>query len=48
MFANDEDRAWFVANYQPVKEFPEGGPLRLPDRLDRDYHFIVYRRTGAA
>ena len=30
MFATDEDRAWFVANYQPVKEFPEGGPLRLP------------------
>jgi hypothetical protein len=47
MFATDEDRAWFFANYQPVGEFPEGGPLRLPDRLDRDYRFIVYRRTGA-
>lgn len=47
MFAGDEDRTWFFANYQPVKEFPEGATLRLPDRLDRDYHFIIYRRNGA-
>src|SRR5262249_44387711 len=45
MFASDEDRAWFNANYLPVREFPEGGrPLGLPGQLDRDYHFIIFKR----
>jgi hypothetical protein len=42
MFAGDEDRAWFRTNYEPVKEFSTA--LDLPDRLSRDYHFIVFRR----
>lgn len=45
MFATDEDRAWFEANYVPVKEFPgRGRTLHLPDKLDRDYHFVIFQR----
>jgi hypothetical protein len=42
MFSGDEDQRWFVRNYQPVTEFV--ATLALPDRLERDYDFVVYRR----
>jgi hypothetical protein len=42
MFAGDEDRAWFAANYEPVTGAATS--LALPDKLERDYWFVVYRR----
>lgn len=43
MFAGDEDLAWFSANYEPVREFTT--TLALPGQLNRDYHFVVFRRV---
>jgi hypothetical protein len=42
MFESDQDRRWFDHNYQPVTEF--AATLALPDRLERDYDFVVYLR----